>query len=145
MKKRIPDTTYEGGSVYRFRFRVIFLTYKKQDLFVSADLIQDLEDVFFFVSKKAEIIIESIDIQPCYVNMIIRFSPKQTPLNVIKNLKGNSARNFFRIHPEIAEEDKWNGHLWDRGYYIGTLGDLTEKTVDIFVGSGTPQQSSPAF
>ena len=134
MKRYIPDAIYECSSVYKFRFQVIFLTYKKQGLFVSADLIQEMDDIFYFVSKKAEIDIEKLDIQPNYVNMIIHCNPKQTPLNIVKNLKGNSARNFFRAHPEIAKDDKWNGHLWDRGYFIGTLGELSEKTVEIFVG-----------
>ena len=48
--------------------------------------------------------------------------------HIISYLKGKSALMFFDRHPEARP--KWGDrHLWARGYYVSTVGNVNEETI----------------
>lgn len=61
---------------------------------------------------------------PDHVYMLISFKPKYAASNVVKALKGHSAKIFFKNHPEIKADKLWGGHLWSHSYYMSTLGNM---------------------
>ena len=70
---------------------------------------------------------------PDHVHLLISFKPKYSPSNVVKALKGASARLFFQNHPEIKNNKLWGGHLWSHTYYMGTLGNMSKETVEKYI------------
>lgn len=47
-------------------------------------------------------------------------------------LKGKSALMFFDRHPEVHVS--WaDRHLWARGYYVETVGNVNEETVRAYI------------
>lgn len=71
-----------------------------------------------------------MEVVPDHVHMLINFKPKYSTTNVIKTLKGGSARIFLRHHPEIKQKQYWGGHLWSRSYYIGPLGNMSKEIIE---------------
>ncbi|MGN0951365.1 MAG: IS200/IS605 family transposase [Mitsuokella sp.] len=49
--------------------------------------------------------------------------------DIIRALKGGSARLFLKNHPEIKYHKFWNGHIWSHSYYMSTLGNMSKETV----------------
>ena len=59
--------------------------------------------------------------------MYVAIPPKMRVSEVMSYLKGKSALMFYDRHPEMRT--KWGErHLWARGYYVATVGNVNEET-----------------
>ena len=85
------------------------------------------------LALEKEITIETMEVMPEHVHLLISFKPKYAPTDIVKYLKGHSAKQFFMVHPEIREHDFWGGHLWSHSYYMSTLGDMSREVVEKYI------------
>jgi len=46
-------------------------------------------------------------------------------------LKGKNALTIFDRHPEL--ESKWNKAFWARGYFVATVGNVTEDAIKKYI------------
>lgn len=54
--------------------------------------------------------------------------------DMIKVLKGNSARAIFIANPDLKKQ-LWGGHLWNPSYFVATVSDNTRKQVQEYIAS----------
>ena len=80
-----------------------------------------------------EISIEEMEVMPDHIHMLISFKPKYAPSDIVKYLKGHSAKQFFEKHPEIRDHEFWGGHLWSHSYYMSTLGNMSKEVVEQYI------------
>ena len=50
-----------------------------------------------------------------------RYQPIMPITQIIKIIKSITAKEIFKLHPEIKKE-LWGGNLWTAGYYANTVG-----------------------
>jgi putative transposase len=65
--------------------------------------------------------------------MVIREIPKQLPSDVMQIMKSITARDFFRIYPEIKKKYFWGGKLWTQSYFVETIKNTTEEVIRKYV------------
>jgi len=63
-----------------------------------------------------------------HVHLFIGAPPTESPVGIVKTLKGISARVLFDEHP-ILQTVSWEGHLWSPSYYIGTVGHVSAEAI----------------
>lgn len=67
-----------------------------------------------------------------HVHMYIAIPPKLSVSEVAAYLKGKSALMVFDNHPELRA--RWGErHLWARGYYVSTVGNVNEETIQNYI------------
>ena len=115
-KERIPDAIYERGYVYTFHFHLIWVTKYRNPAFTTPELVQEMKDILLRIAQLNDVTVEELEVMPEHVHMLISFKPKYTPTNIVKALKGGSARLFLKKHPEI-KHDKF----WGRSYLVTQL------------------------
>jgi putative transposase len=76
-----------------------------------------------------------------YRKPVFTFKPKLAPADVVKILKGSSARLWFTAHPETKRK-LWGGHLWSPSYYIGTLGEMSKQVVEEYINNQRTEKSN---
>ncbi len=92
-----------------------------------------LKDVCAGIGERYEIHFIEIGADEDHVHFLIQSVPMFSPKTVIQTLKSITARELFRIHPEIKKM-LWGGHLWTSGYYINTVGQYSnEQTIREYV------------
>ena len=71
--------------------------------------------------------VEIIDGAVCidHVHLCVSIPPKMSVSVFMGYLKGKSALMIFDRHPEL--QSKWNKAFWARGYYVSTVGNVTEE------------------
>ncbi len=126
-------TIYANGYVYKFHFHLIWVTKYRNKTFTNPILVREMEDILKHISELNNITIENMEVMPDYVHMLISFKPKNSPTNIVKALKGGSARLFLKQHPEIRQRQFWGGNLWSRSYYMSTLGNMSKETVANYI------------
>ena len=131
--ERIDGAKYERGYVYNFHFHLIWVTKYRREVFTTPELVQEMKDLLTEAAEKDEIIIETMEVMPDHVHLLLSFKPKLTPTSVVKYLKGYTARYFFDRHPDIKEDKFWGGHLWSNSYYMSTLGNMSKDVVEKYI------------
>ena len=79
---------------------------------------------------------------PDYIHLFVSAHPKQSPLEIVKKLKGISARLIFKKYPKFQKKEFWGKHLWSGGYYVGTAGIVTAESIQKYILAQTKANSS---
>jgi putative transposase len=57
--------------------------------------------------------------------------PKISIAEFVGYLKGKSALMIYDKHPE--QRSKWDKSFWSRGYYVATVGTVTEEVIKKYI------------
>ena len=80
-----------------------------------------------------DIEIVELEIPEEHIHMVIRSVPKQSPSDVMQTIKSITAREFFRIYPEIKKKHFWGGKSWTQSYFVEMIGNANEETIRKYV------------
>lgn len=64
---------------------------------------------------------------PDYVHMMISFPTDIAPSNVVKSLKGTSAREWFKLHSETKKL------LWNPSFFMSTIDNVSKDIVANYI------------
>ena len=123
---RIEGAHYERGYVYSFHYHLIFVTKYRRNVFTTPELVDEMKSLILACGKAGDFEIETMEVMPDHVHVLLSFKPKYAPTDIVKNLKGYTARAFFKKHPEIKHQKLWGGHLWSNSYYPKSLKTCTQ-------------------
>jgi putative transposase len=101
---------------------------------------EDLEIIFKSIIQGNNWKLIELNIMADHIHIFISTHPKNSPTEIVKKLKGISARLIFNKYPEFQKKEYWGKHLWSQGYYIGTAGVITSAAIqkDIIATSSNP-------
>jgi putative transposase len=68
-----------------------------------------------------------------HIHMVVRGVPKMSPSSVMQVVNSISAREFFRIYPEVKRRYFWGGKLWTQSYFVETIGNANEEVIRAYV------------
>lgn len=105
----------------------------------------------FYKNKRAEVgkilrklcewkgikIIEA-EVCPDHIHMLLEIPPKFSISSFMGYLKGKSTLMIYGRYPEL--QSKWNKAFWARGYYVETIGNITEDAVRKYI-NGQAEES----
>lgn len=66
-----------------------------------------------------------------YVHLSIAIPPKLSISNFMEYLKGKSILMVYDRHSKL--QGKWYKVFWPRGYYVGTIGKITDEAVEKYI------------
>ena len=55
--------------------------------------------------------------------------------DIMKAMKGVSARLLMKNHGDALKKKLWGGHLWNPSYFIATVSENTETQVRAYIQS----------
>ena len=121
-------------NVYDFNFHVVFVTKYRKQIFTTDELRNDMKQIINQLAHDRNFTIEHLEVMPDHVHMLIDFPPTETPAQVVKALKGASARIWFKKHPETRTL-LYKNHLWSPSYFISTIGNVSKRIVSEYIES----------
>ena len=68
---------------------------------------------------------------PDHIHMLVSISPKMSVSSFMGYLKGKSTLMIYDRHPEL--QSKWSKAFWARGYYVATVGNITEAAIKKYI------------
>ena len=77
--------------------------------------------------------IESVKGAVCsdHVHLCLSIPPSEEVLDVVGYIKGKSALMIHDKYPEMS--NGWTKAFWTRGYYVATVGNITEEAVREYI------------
>lgn len=122
----------ERTSVYDFSFHLVFVTKYRKAIFTTEKMRTDMKNILLDIAKNNDVEVNSLEITPDSVHMLISFKPKYAASSIVKALKGASARAWFKQYP-ATKELLWKGHLWSPSFFMSTVGNVSEKIVKKYI------------
>lgn len=98
------------------QYHITFFT--NNDILLEKEEIDFIKTYFRNVSTRHEFKIEGMEIQGFSVKLVINCKTTHYIPNIMKALKGGSARFLYKQFPETKAKN--GGRLWDQKYYIAT-------------------------
>jgi putative transposase len=108
---------------------------------LSEEVYETLREVCLEISQRYEIHFLEIGCDEDHVHFLIQSVPMLSPKKIVNTVKSLTAREIFRLHPEV-KRFLWGGKFWTSGYYINTVGQYAnEEVIKKYVqGQGKDQQ-----
>ena len=119
-------------SVYDFHFHLVFVTKYRKSIFDTTEKQKELKTLLSSFAEKNGSTIESVEVMPDHVHLVLSFPPKFAPSSIVKSFKGAAAREWFKLHPEDKQK-LYKGHLWSSSFFMRTVGVVSRETVMEYV------------
>jgi putative transposase len=127
-------TTKKGrGYVYYLRYHVVFCT-KYRHKVIEGPVEARLKEMFQSIARFHKFEIVAMDTMPDHVHLLIDCTPQHYLPDILKALKGNTARFLFREFPGLKKK-LWGGHLWNPSYFVASVGENVEDAVREYIKS----------
>lgn len=79
--------------------------------------------------------IEALNVQEDHVHLFVGAPPAIAPSQIANTLKGITARQVFKLFPEV-KKPLWGGHFWSRSFYVGTVGEMSADVLQKYIELG---------
>lgn len=119
-------------AVYDFHFHLVFVTKYRKSIFDTNEKQEELKMLLESFAEKNGSTIESVEVMPAHVHLVLSFPPKFAPSSIVKSFKGAAAREWFKLHPEDKQK-LYKGHLWSPTFFMQTVGVVSQETVMDYV------------
>ena len=121
------------GYVYGIEYHVVFCVKYRKKIFTEA-IKNIIIQIFILLSEDMGIKIIEINTDLDHVHLLISCKPQHYIPDIIKRLKGTSARWLFQIFPELKLQ-LYGGHLWNPSYFISTVSDNLETNIKEYINN----------
>ena len=100
---------------------------------MSEDVEKSLVEVCKNIESRFEIHFLEIGADDNHVHFLMQSVPMMSPKSIVQVVKSITARELFRLHPEVKQQ-LWGGEFWADGYYINTVGQyVNEETIQKYI------------
>ena len=80
------------------------------------------------IEERYEMIFLEVGLDENHVHFLIQGVPNDSLKKIIGAVKSITAKEIFRLHPEVKQE-LWGGKFWTSGYYVNTVGQYANEEV----------------
>ena len=115
---------------WKCQYHIVFIPkYRRKVMFgqLKADIREILKRLCEY--KNVEIVEGAVCSD--HVHLCVSLPPKYSVSDFMGYLKGKSALMIFDKHPELSS--KWSKSFWARGYYVCTVGNVTEEAIKMYI------------
>jgi len=120
-------------SVYDIKYHVVWITkYRKKVLKGQVGL--RLRELVRQICKANDVYIVSGNIQPEHVHLLVSVPPHLSVSKLMQLVKGRTSRKLLQEFEGINRQF-WGRHLWVRGYFVASTGNVTDEVIKQYIES----------
>ena len=134
-KTDISGLAHGRGSVFSLKYHIVWCTKYRKPVLTDA-LADDCKRFLQQVADDYNFVIDTMEVMPEHVHLLVDCTPSLSVSDMLKLLKGNTARWLFIKHPEI-KSSLYGGHLWNPSYCATTVSERSESQIKHYIESQT--------
>lgn len=120
--------TYGRGYVYAIEYHIVWCV-KYRHKILSGDIEKSLIEILTKIAEDNNFKIIELNMDLDHVHLLVSCSPQNYIPNIIKALKGVSARLLMKEYGDVLKKKLYGGHLWNPSYFIATVSENTEQQI----------------
>ena len=129
----MSEIHYGRGYVYTIQYHLVWCVKYRHDILIG-QVDDDAKDLLNLIASDNDVNILEMESHNDHIHLLIDCKPQHSIPNVVKALKGVSARLLFKKHPELKKR-LWGGHLWNPSYFVATVSENTEEQIRRYIQS----------
>ncbi len=137
MVKKLAHTS-SSSSVYEIYYHLVWCPKYRKKVLID-DIKKWLKNAIPVICETKEWKVHELEVMPDHVHIFISAPPKESPMGIIKVLKGVTGLRLFREFPELKKK-YWGGHIWSSSYYVGTVGSVTKETIKKYIQENSSKE-----
>ena len=118
---------YGSHTVYNIEYHFVWVTKYRYQVLIGAISLR-VRELVRQTCEAFEIRILSGVVSKDHVYIVVSAPPNMAPSEIMRRIKGRSARKLFEEFPELKRR-YWGKHFWARGYFCVTVGQMIEEMV----------------
>ena len=129
----MAEIRYGRGYVYSIQYHIVWcVKYRRRVLLGEVE--KDLKKAMIEIAGNYGVNIVEMETDQDHIHLLVECTPQHYIPDILKTLKGVSARRLFQLHPEIKQK-LWGGHLWNPSYFVATASEDTETQIRTYIQS----------
>ena len=128
------DEQYHSGShcKYLTQYHIIWCP-KFRFSVLNNSIDQSLKTILKQICDTYSYQIKALEVMPDHIHIFVDCPQTVAPCDIVRTLKSISAIELFRIYPELKAFYARCGRLWSRGYFVSSVGHISETTVKKYI------------
>lgn len=126
------ELTRNSHHVFRIVYHFVWIPKYRHKVFTEPYR-KDLKDIIYKIGYDYNIEVLELEIPKDHIHMVVRSEPKMCPSWIMQVIKSLSARNFFKLYPDIKKKYFWGGKLWTQSFFVETIGNANEEVIRKYV------------
>ena len=127
----MAEIRYGRGYVYSIQYHIVWcVKYRRRVLLGEVE--KDLKKAMIEIAGNYGVTIVEMETDQDHIHLLVECTPQHYIPDILKTLKGVSARRLFQLHPEIKQK-LWGGHLWNPSYFVATISEHTETQIRTYI------------
>ena len=130
-------------TVYDIKYHIVWITKYRYKILRGAIAIR-LRDLLKqgCEAKGIKVLKGSVGVD--HVHMLISCPTDLSPSQIAQYLKGRSSHLLQEGFPELKKR-YWGQHIWGRGYFCGTVGEVDEETIRKYIENQGKEEGNDDF
>jgi len=121
-----------SSAVYEINYHIVWCPKYRKPVLVGK-VKEFLEEQIKTIAETKGWKIIELEVMPDHIHLFISTPPFEAPTNIVKILKGVTAKRLLEKFPELRKKEFWGGHLWSPSYYVGTAGHVSAETIKKYI------------
>lgn len=128
---------------YKIEYHFVWITkYRYQVL--KGDVALRARELIRQICSSLEIEIIRGVVSGDHIHLLLSAPPNFSPSEIMRRIKGRSSSKLFDEFPHIKKRF-WGRHLWARGYFCVTAGELTREMIKEYLEHHFESKENPNF
>ena len=137
--------SYKSGShtVSECKYRLV-LAKRSRSRLLDADVGLRCRELLREIARSKEMLIYAGSINRDHVHMLIGIPPQLSVSKAVQYLKGKSSHRLLSEYAALRKR-YWGQHLWARGYWVASSGNVTDEVWKEYIKNQTPPEPDDDF
>ena len=115
---------------WKCQYHIVFIPkYRKKVLYGKLKV--DVKEILSTLCRYRGVEIISGAVCSDHVHLSVSIPPKMSISSFMGYLKGKSTLMIYDKYPKL--QSKWDKAFWARGYYVATIGNVTEEAIKKYI------------
>lgn len=122
------EVSHGRGYIYSIQYHIVWCV-KCRHKIISEEIENRLIEILNKIADDNKFQILECNMDKDHIHLLINCSPQHYIPDMIKALKGVSARLLIKEYGEELKKKLWGGHLWNPSYFVATVSENTEEQI----------------
>ena len=126
------EVTHGRGYVYSIQYHIVWCV-KYRHKVITEQIEDKLIEILNKIADDNGFQILECNADKDHIHLLVNCSPQHYIPDMIKALKGVSARILMKEFGEELKKKLWGGHLWNPSYFVATVSENTEEQIRKYI------------
>lgn len=120
-------------SVYDIKYHVVWVTKYRYGV-LRGDIGIRTREIIRQICNQLDVQIVQGHVSSDHIHLLVSVPPTISVSQLMQRLKGASSRKLLQEYSELSKR-YWGRHLWARGYFAVSTGNVTDKIIKEYIAS----------